>query len=992
MEFTKIIPDGTSNSIMDSYSNSEIKNKTIIRNELTNKFLVFDDKQEFKKWYFKQPDLVFHEVIIGYQTQRLKFDIDISDTVDDIHLIIKTILNTIIKVLTNLYEFVEDIEFNYSDFIITNSSGVENNIMKYSYHIIMYKYGLLDCDEAKYITNCVIDMLPDLYKSWVDKNVNKKIQNFRILLSHKKNSNRIKKIDTLYGTYNPIDLLDTLIIPFKGIRVLHKLVDEDSNIVEDSKINEKIVNDIIQAVSSFNILDGHEFRNFNSNSLNFNRIRPTYCHLCEEIHHKDNSLIIQYNSITNDIYEFCRQCNNSRFITKLSETLIEINTLDTTNNNGDEISKFHSLENKNIYEQSSMRDYELVRTLAIQANMKVGKTKMLKQFVAKNFSNSVIRFITFRQTFSNHVYGLFSSFDLYSNIKGNIDPNVHKKVIIQVESLYRLQLDESINIDLLILDEVESIISQISSGLHKNLNKSLAMFIWMLKSAKHVICMDANLSNRTYNILNKFRDGDIFFHHNTYLSSKDDTYHMTNNKNVWLDQLFDKLSKKKKIVIPVNSLIEAKTCEQLITQQFPSYSVKLFSSEMKHSEKQMYFKDVNKYWTELDVLIYTPTCSAGISYELDNFDYIFGYFMNCSCDVETCRQMLSRVRNIKYKEYFICLQEVKQYNLPTTAKDLEIYLYNKRCNLCNYITDQNLQWTYNLDGFIKFYETDYYHIWLENMVITNKSKNNFISRFCNQIKQCGANIKSMDNIDNSIDINYNEVKADVKLKGYELICNANEITEMEAMDILNRITNQVDVDRNEFNSYEKYKIRNLYNNFTGKILVSYVPKDVQYIYKNLCDISHCSTIEESITRLIKMEQERYINIVSNTSSYKNKVEYYDLHNDGILYTSLSHIIVSKILTYINTGLTYENYTNIVTEHITPILEQNERYINCEFNISLQDDKRKTVNKLLKKMYGLRICKKGNTVKLKNCTIFIFSKFSIEDKITIITYNNQFLLL
>ena len=101
-----------------------------------------------------------------------------------------------------------------------------------------------------------------------------------------------------------------------------------------------------------------------------------------------------------------------------------------------------------------------------------------------------------------------------------------KRLIIQVESLFRMHIEENKVTDLLILDEVESILSQLGSGLHKKFNASFAMFLWLLKSSKQVVCMDANISNRTYNILSKFR-GPLYFHCNRYQSAKDDIYYFT---------------------------------------------------------------------------------------------------------------------------------------------------------------------------------------------------------------------------------------------------------------------------------------------------------------------------------------------------------------------------------------------------------------------------------------------------------------------------------
>ena len=1007
MEFESFYDHGNNiSSIIRSYTKNQILSKTIIRNELNNHYFVFNTKEEFSKWYTDQDIKHYHEVIIGSKIQRLKFDIDIMDTivnVIDIKKVMTTIIDTIISTIHGLYYCIDDIVLSYKDFIVTDSSGCINEKYKHSYHIILYTYGLANYIEAKYITDNVIDNLPEDYKKYIDRSINKKLQNFRILFSSKRNSDRYKTICNKFITNSDVTLLDTLILPFVGIKVLSKLCEEENlsdneeNIDDNDDIDNETVKKIINASKTYNILDGHKIRDIKGNSINFDRMYPTHCYICNEIHHKDNSLILQYDDMTGCIYEYCRQGYKSRYICNISGTFKKQLNVDNIKKY---TTKFDSLPNANIYSCNHMKDYELVDTLVVKAQMKLGKTKTLHKFVKDNFDNkSTIRFITFRQTFSNHIYSLFNDFELYSNIKGSISSHKYKRVIIQVESLYRLQFEETV-IDLLILDEVESILSQLSSGLHKNFNSSFAIFLWLLKCSKHVICLDANLSDRSYNILTKFRNNDIFYHHNKWKSSQDDIYCITHDKNMWISNLLSKISNNNRVVIPTNSIMEAKTCEMIILNSFPHLKVKVYSSEMKQSEKQLYFNDVHKYWSELDILIYTPTCSAGISYEMEHFDVLFGYFTNMSCDVETCRQMINRVRNIKSKEYYIYLEELDLPKLPTNPHELHNYLFNKRSNLVNYMKDNNIQWYYDISGKIKFYETDYYYVWLENSAISNISKNNFISRFYSQVKESGATISNMQSISTIDYKDHKLVRKQIEEKKNGDICNSKELSQEDVEIIIDKMTKQLDIEQDEFLSYEKHKLRKYYK-FDGPLTSTFVelyyPKHIQQIYKNLCDISACDTIDKSIERLLKIESERFMSIISTSASYKNKLEQYDLHNDKQLYTSLSHMIVSKIIVSVGTEfMKLIEYENIINIKLAPLFAEYEKYLSIELNIKFTNDIKKDINAILKKMYGLRMYKFGDEVRLKKCNksgkLFTFNKVKTDDVITIITNNEIFLSL
>lgn len=1003
MEFLKFKDDGSTGSIEGSYNQDELKRKTIVRNEVTNKFTVFSSKKEFEKWYNRQKNKHYHEVILEYQQQRLKFDIDIKSTQIsqsvNIQHVIETILDSIIKIVL-LYT---EISLQYTDFIVTDSSGHDDDIYKYSYHIILFTYAVKSTEDSKYITEGVINLVPEEYKQYIDNGVNKSIQNFRLLHSSKKGSNRVKKITDQFGTNTNVTLLDTMIVPFDGIKLLPIQVPSTDKVnkIEEKEIEDIVVQNIIKCISKFNILDGHTFRNCNGNSINFDRMYPTHCIICNEIHHKDNSLIVQYDDMTGNIYEYCRQGKKNRYVCNLlgkPSKPIDLKTKIKIVNNFDKIED----SNKTVYSENKMRDYELVDTLVVHAQMKLGKTKQLHKYIQDHFTDdSTICFVTFRQTFSHHIYRQFDTFELYSNIKSNlIDHKRYKRLIIQVESLYRIKLIESI--DLLILDEVESIIQQLSSGLHKHFNASFAIFLWLLQTAKRVVCMDANISNRTYNILTRFRSKPIHYHYNTWQTASDDTYYVTVNLNTWLEQLFNCVKNNKRVVIPTNSITDAKTCEGILLKEFPDLKIKIYSSENSISEKQLHFNNVHKYWSELDILIYTPTCTAGISYELEHFDVLFGIFYNTSCNIEICRQMIGRVRQIKDKKYYLLLHEIELPHYPESLYELNMYIYNKRMNMCNYTNDKNLSWKYDYDGSVKFYETDYYYVWLENTIIDNLSKNNFITRFCNQIKQNGSKIVKLRESYNDLYMaDYKELKKEINSKRDAEIAESPEITQEEAEKILEKIRIQEDTTLEEKRSYEKYKLRKFYK-YEGQISPSFVEhynqRQIQTIYKNLCDILQCPTIEQSIELMNKREQSRYNMIINHDANYKNKLEYTDLNNDCHIYTSLSHIIVCHIITTIgNEYLSLDQYHKLIDTKIGPYIDNNSMYISIEFKMNIVAiDKKVVINRLLKLMYGLRMYKRNNKVKLKMADGIkrLFKIVTYEcnstNTITIVTSNELFL--
>lgn len=180
MEFTHLIGTG---SVQESYSQQDLKTKVVIRNETNNHYFVFNCQKEFEKWYNKQKNKYYHEIIFGFQTQRIKFDIDGNETLEDSF--ITLLINKIIEVVSELF----GTQLTKKDFIVTDSSGPTEKGLKRSYHVILFTHAVKDNEEAKYITKLVCDKLPSI--KFIDQGVNKRIQSFRLLGSAK--NGRIKK-------------------------------------------------------------------------------------------------------------------------------------------------------------------------------------------------------------------------------------------------------------------------------------------------------------------------------------------------------------------------------------------------------------------------------------------------------------------------------------------------------------------------------------------------------------------------------------------------------------------------------------------------------------------------------------------------------------------------------------------------------------------------------------------------------------------------------
>jgi hypothetical protein len=928
-------------------------------------------KQILKTW----PELAdtsssyvsIHEVIRGDRPQRIKFDIDakIKDMPEhyDIDDIIHTVRLRIIDAFYELYYDTINQSIDYSDLIVANSNGED----KYSYHIILADYYAANNREAKYFAHYVINTLPPEFEKIMDRNVYGSIQSFRMYRAAKLNTQRVKKLDETYNVrqYSTKDNYLLIEAPKdKQINILPLLLDEEVKPINE--VNNELVDAALKMAEPFT--KGHEFTKRINNILCFKRLQPTYCRFCQETHSRDNSLLILI--LHNKVYEKCKQkAKKLMLIGELEACADEtpVSRILQASANA------HIFPSYNLplheYDEPSMRIYEVVNTLFVRAPMKIGKSKALKQYIESNFTDSKIRIISFRQTFSNAILTTLPEFELYNKCEGNA---LHRKrkLIIQVESLHRLGRAED-DIDLVVLDESESILEQFSSGLHGNFNASWATFEFMIKHAKHVVCMDANLENMTINtIINIRGSNSCLIHHNTFKNATSDKYWFTTSHNSWLAKLREYLMKNLKLVIPSNSLNEANSLLRCINTLYPNKNVRIYSSETRISIKNDHFSDVAKHWGELDVLIYTPTCSAGVSFELAHFDALFGYFTDTSCTVETCRQMLARVRILNLKEHYIFISGQVKFN-PTDTNEIKQQLRNSRSALFQEHGGPIVPWKYGNYGEILFYESPYFLLWLETLRMRYLSNNNFIMRFINQVRSCGAEIFELPTmtLDDEFKMSFIGAKTENNLYYISKVAESENINDETAMEIYAKIEAQIDLEDNEKYSLEKYNLLSFYGldkskNITSEFVDIYNKTSTKEIFKNLLIFADQPSVDIALEVLKQKERTKYKigreYVIDITSTHKSSCDYNDLNKSRYKYDK--HYMAINLLKLC--GLELFNLTPIITlyenikANLPHILREQDR-LEIEFDIrhvQLIDEKKalKFINGIIKKTYGISI--------------------------------------
>ena len=421
------------NALEAKYKSSEITSDMVVVRDVQNgEYLLFQSRDQFWEYYnsLAQDQKFLEEVIFGHLQQYAKFDIDIkdksSDDRDAVIDILKQIINGIKDTIHGHYKCTID------DVIVLESSGLSKGKWKWSFHIHLPQYAFHDYLEAiLYHVLLVHHYLPESISKYVD-NVNKSTQNFRMYGSSKLGEKRpfiLSPLSKQLGTLTQIRDQNHLLVTANTnnfFRTNTTVVTNNSTTSDGESHRQSPNNDLVRGAialaEKLQISNGFKYRDTISEKdvifINFDRSCPTHCSLCNETHHRDNTLYLVLSKKGHEwaIYESCRHHKGSKWLgyldgegnvvhhdTKMTMQELLTDHINDLNNNVVDSSKnvdsssTFGISNIKEYNKPSMKNYKLVETLLVRAQMGMGKTRALRNYIDKYFSGNgkVIRFVTF---------------------------------------------------------------------------------------------------------------------------------------------------------------------------------------------------------------------------------------------------------------------------------------------------------------------------------------------------------------------------------------------------------------------------------------------------------------------------------------------------------------------------------------------------------------------------------------------------------------------
>jgi hypothetical protein len=939
-------------SIKDIYNQDTIIIKDNSEDIKLRGYYRFDNLEHYEHFYPAKTLFNVDEIILPQRPQRFKFDID--NYVNTRNLTI--IKQTITEVFTSIAKLMPIL-------MVLDSSGNDTEIgnYKHSCHIIVTNCYTYDAKGCKYITKMVKECLAKTTKNnilsdCVDNAVNGTVQHFRIPNSTKNNRvmcmpKRTSLCQCTVGIYKNLDNIDTPNHP-NYLQHVNIEVPIGNAPLPPVNIDEKY---ILEKCKSH--LSGWNFRCRINNMMLFNRTvkADNICDLCNKTHTGDNTryLII----LPNKVQLRCLRTSESKTILKINGELLDIGAKIKENTNQVEqtLDKKYDFKDYVHVDQQGMPSISNVpRTVYVKANMKMGKTVAAVQYM-QQFKTIVV--LSTRKTFTAEKVGAWTNygFKSYENMS-EISLIKTPRVVCQIESLHKFRLN--IKPDLVVLDESESICKQFDSTTMSRHRPVAATFEWLLSNANKCLIMDATLGDSSVDLIRRIRGVEeeqcIV---NSYKNMTGDKVYITTNKNAIISKILDMVKADVNIVIPTNSKKFADNIHKLITDIIPSDKVLKITSDTDDNVKADIFNNVNTSWANYQVVIYTPTCSAGISFTEKHFDTCIGFFTSSSTTVDSWRQAMYRVRDIASGNYYIYVNESYREE-PRTMKQITKYLNTTGQNLFNKIDLKDI-YDYMIDdnGCSIFKDTLLFDIHRHNVMTKNYYSVDPMGVFIRECFATGATIMAMPIVENNdVGSLYKEADAVITEANYQVIVNTPDICDTEFENI-RAIVDKSDLIKQKL---ERKYLRKTYK-YEGEIdmtfMQTYANPGIRRRYKWLKKIYQSDNIDISLACITEDSIKKFKSDgMVNNEHIKHEIAIELIKGCGFSNLDDDKIIIRKDL-IANIDAMKDKLEKDIPKRILPTFLGKHSIKKWELMMVLR-----FINGILDTMYGIKITVMGRNTQ------------------------------
>ena len=369
------------------------------------------------------------------------------------------------------------------------------------------------------------------------------------------------------------------------------------------------------------------------------------------------------------------------------------------NNRFIDCDKYNMVENLENYDN-----------IFISSPMGSGKSYTLKTVFNDFDKYKSILYFSCKRAFASSMISEFGKYEFTNYLKIGDKSNIINKdrIICSVESIHHCRD----SYDLVIIDESESIANNLTGQMfikNKPLEGTTKIYD-IIKNSNKIMIMDAYISERSFNMIGDIKKDTINDEKNFYLKNEfknEERYYIEVSQSSLVKEIGKKLVDKKRCVVVCGS----RKLSDAIKKEYASYHIKCYDAKNPLDLNT----NVNEVWAICDILIYTPTITAGINYDpikegikdvSKHFDTLFIYAVNKgSCHFRDTIQASRRCRDFTNNCIYLCLNDkfkgISSTDNPLTKDEIrEIedkykhQLFGKVYSVCD---EEKLKYLYNIN-------------------------------------------------------------------------------------------------------------------------------------------------------------------------------------------------------------------------------------------------------------------------------------------------------
>jgi hypothetical protein len=695
-----------------------------------------------------------------------------------------------------------------------------------------------------------------------------------------------------------------------------------------------------------------------------------------------------------------------------------------------------------IYELGHMKEYKIRPLQCIKAGMGIGKTKIItSNYIPTHCSNPKTKclFITYQQLLSNKFAVELNKYGFVNYLDVTDSHEIYdNKIVICLDSLLRVSTR---NFEYIFIDEALSVLLHFNSQYIKRSSQLCSLFEFLLLQCSNIIILDAISDNTIVqdfvNYIGDLKNIKPYYIKNTYIRPSNRRAFITVNKDKSQEGTFKLsfFSKVRELLVAGKKIVVASSTKKLtedlacdMTQYFNNTKkIMTYNSASNKETIKDHFVNIETTWNKFDLLIYSPTISAGISFEGDHYNEFLCYLDNSSYTppVDVILQQMYRVRQLKSGTMSIYINDYLKLDkviYPITVRDIDEMLHKDALSINRY-TNLNFESQTNVDlehGII--YDTQRLsYLLLRGIILnTNKSLTNFTKLLVNTLRK-DYNIpckyieynENKNNIQKALELQerLKALKVDNKIDySDDLIIEEAEYEEINKKQKRNEDLSNIEKQKKWtyecINNIWKLPNNKVNIDFYNKYIMECIPKNIKRVFDLYFQSERLKDmINNDIGTNIGLMKNKLETIISsneyNIELFKSKTkEYYKmlLEGQGLLEImmnnklnfkeNLNDIIVNK-----------DNYNDRIKEYISGLneAEYSEVVSLFKFNkdykdrkVVLKSDKRRSwfAKIILEKSFGIDIVKNEKTKNnktgedygskiLKNDWISMFSEYGIK---------------